>query len=232
MSDRPPPNLPATSAPTENEEPTTEVHEPVAAAVGLVSPVDVRPFPKAHARKTKSGGRKRGRTQILTATPVKEDEASTLETTPASRRRKLFDDDVSVQANSETETDQEYHSESEDSGGDFVEEAIQSDDDDDSEDEVNVEDLREGLFVIVMEGIGKGGYEVFSVGKITELTEKSVTVQYFQLRKCAFVKTDNCYVWDKKQILKILPSPKRGTTKRSSSLFYFQYDFSKYGLKA
>lgn len=233
------PSLPSVGTGAQDDEvPVTSGTPPVASlpevstastSAQVVSPVEIRPFPKAQARKSKSGGRKRGKTTILTATPAKVDEVKEDDQGRTPVKRKLFDDSTNEPSGSETETESVYHSESEDSGGDFIEDSNEEEDGDD--DEVNIEDLIEGQFVVVKEGIGKGRYCVFSVGEITKVTVKFVTVQYMQPRKSAFVKTDNSYTWEKQQIAKILPSPKTGTTKRSSSLFYFPFNFAKFGLK-
>jgi len=134
-------------------------------------------------------------------------------------KRKLFE--------SETETDDEYDAQSENSGGDFVE---YSSSDDEDEDAVNLQDVCEGVFVIINEGKGKGGQDIFSAGEVTKIDNNSVTVVYLHPKKSAFLKTDKSFVWDLKQVVKILPSPKTGNTKRSSALFYFHFNFNRFGL--
>lgn len=77
------PTVPEVAVVSEATLPKTSISETTAtcstSAIIVLSPEDIRPFPKAGERKGKKGGRKKGKSAILTDTPIKDEiEASKL----------------------------------------------------------------------------------------------------------------------------------------------------------
>ena len=114
------------------------------ASGSYVSPAEILPVPKAEARK-KNSGRKKGRTKILTDTPVRDEIASTIKMKPKKKstseepavKKKLFSETSHVDEGEETDSTNTSLSESD------------LELDDESDDTVDEMDVMEGDFVVV-----------------------------------------------------------------------------------
>ncbi|KAH1021713.1 hypothetical protein HUJ04_011197 [Dendroctonus ponderosae] len=80
-------------------EPKTSVSEITAScstsATTVLSPEDIRPFPKASERKRKNGGRKKGKSAILTDSPIKDEIAASKLPKAKQVKKKVFGKTVS-----------------------------------------------------------------------------------------------------------------------------------------
>lgn len=205
----------------------------------FISPEEIAPFPKAAPRKTTKGGRKPGKTRILTDTPEREE--ILLEKKKKMLKKKLETKQKARQVarkvmESDSEDDEDILSklsdEHEETLSDLENEMAEIED----ERRFEAEDLQAGDFVLVQFLKKKGPAQHF-VGEICAIKEIDLQIKFLkrvdQTNKFWY---DNHTVYDVAQpdvILK-LPFPKKsGGSKRLRDQLVFEVNFtnSKYNVK-
>lgn len=233
VTDRPDPNASAHHAPNLNDDestPSTSAEESTSVIMTtkkIVTPQDVRPHPKAPPR-VSTHKRKRGKTLILTDTPVKEQLSlnSSEKKKPAKRRKQLEPVETSE---SEDESAFTKQLEKEDSSSD---EMMPADDFDLFSENRAIDNVSKGDYVLV-KFCSKKNVQHF-VGQVTDTDGIVSMVSFFKTIKGSTItfilpdEADICEV-DNADILNILPPPQRtGGTSRLSERMSFCIDLEKY----
>lgn len=189
--------------------PTAPVPSPVAE---YKSPEEVRPFPKAGERKMSRKGRRKGKSAILTSTPVKE-ELMALKVKVPSAKRKIL----------ESSTDEEDAPELSSSSDDGI-----SDEQEDSDEVDKNSPIKSGDFLLI-KCKGEKSEQNF-VAKVLEVHDDGdLTVSYLKkMQKTdAFVLDEDSgetYSCSAEDVIEKLPKPSQvGGTKRARNLLKFPY---------
>jgi len=114
-----------------------------------VSPAALHPIPKAEARKKTSKGRKRGKTKILTDTPVRDEIASTIKTKP---KEKKASSEPAAKKHLFNESDANVDEAEETAAAAGSDSSLSESDlelDDESDDGIDEMEIMEGDFVVV-----------------------------------------------------------------------------------
>lgn len=189
----------------------------------LITPEQIKPYPKALPRKTTVARKRKGKSKILTDTPIKTqivEELQLRQTKKDSKqsvikkrrvhivKKKVFSDSSS--------------SSSEDSP---VLDDTTDDNQSDVSSEVDNNDIlvAKGDFVIVQEGMVKGKI-IYSIGEVISEQEKEVDILYLKhIPNFKFIRTQAIYTFKKSQIYRKLPIPEpSGATERSADLIIFK----------
>lgn len=224
--------------------PVSECTSPVnlpEASSSYVSPAALLPIPKAEARKNSSKGRKRGRTKILTDTPVRDEIASAIKIKPNKKstsdepavKKKLFSRPKSDEHFDDVEeTDSAAGSDSSLSESDLVL-------DDESDDAVDEMDIMEGDFVVVK--VAGKSRSVHYIARIDVIDGKEYEGIFLQKVPCradseetTFIPdpTDEVYYFPEEDIVYKLPQPKSaGGSRRRSGHLVFKCNLEKWHLK-
>lgn len=193
----------------------------------IITPEQVRPYPKAKARKIVLRKRK-GKSKILTDTPIKLQivEELTLrekkkQKKPEASKLKKVTKKILVES-SESSSDESIDYADSSSGNEFI-------DSDNTDNEIDSDDilLSQGDFVVIKEGVSKGTI-FFSVGEILSVAENDTDVQYYKhVPSFKFVRTEEHYVFNKKQVYRKLPLPEpTALDERNSCFLKFPCDLS------
>lgn len=191
----------------------------------------IRPYPKAAPRKTK-GGRKKGKTRILTETPEKNQiEAEFLERQAKKSKAKVrkvtkqvfdesSDDDVEIPVQNSSDDD------------DYLEKLVE-DENAERNEEITMENemILEGDFVLV-ELKGKKSVQ-HCIAEIKKILEDGFDVIYLKkiMNSNKFVKTEQFYEITESDILRKLPKPSVvGGSERLNEQLSFQIDFMSFNM--
>ena len=196
----------------------------------ITSPEEVRPFPKAPPRKTQ-GGRKKGKSAVLTSTPIRDEVAGREKTKDSKKPPK------EKRARKRLQTPPpDSDSEEVDENAITQEESDLPDEEDESlADNFSFADIKINDYVLVM-------YEELSTskyfaGKVYEINESEETFEITYLAKqpskdvplFAFPDTEDTDTVTFDQIVSKLPSPlPTGGTKRAAKWMKFDFDLKKY----
>ena len=202
-----------------------------------VSPAALLPIPKADARKKTSKGRKRGRTKILTDTPVREEIASAIKmksnkkTSNESTAKKSLFSKSDAHVDEAEETHAAASSDSSQSESDLEL-------DDESDDATDEMDIMEGDFVVVKVA-GKSRF-VHYIARIDVIDGKEYEGIFLQKvpgrvdsEDTTFVpNTDDEACFTEEDIVYKLPQPKSvGGSRRRSGHLVFKCNLDKWNLK-
>lgn len=194
------------------------------------SPEQVRPFPKAGPRKQTRRGRKKGKTSILTDTPVKQQIELDFQ------QRQLRVSGRSYKHGAQKSNDGEVTPESDDSSSSEDTSDVVSDSSE-GEPSLKPEDLKTGDFVVV-KYVSKGVVQHY-VGRITQEADRFHMLEVrFLVRQpskkqqdvFSFPEIDDTDDIDIDDIVQKLPEPSAvGATKRTNGLLFFRdVDLSRY----
>lgn len=194
------------------------------------SPEQVRPFPKAGPRKQTRGGRKKGKTSILTDTPVKQQIELDFQ------QRQLRVSGRSYKHGAQKSNDGEVTPESDDSSSSEDTSDVVSDSSE-GEPSLKPEDLKTGDFVVV-KYVSKRVVQHY-VGRITQEADRFHMLEVrFLVRQpskkqqdvFSFPEIDDTDDIDIDDIVQKLPEPSAvGATKRTNGLLFFRdVDLSRY----
>lgn len=205
-----------------------------------VSPAALLPIPKAQARKKTSKGRKRGRTKILTDTPVRDEIASAIKTKPTKKttsnepaaKKKLFNEsDAHVDAAEETDA-----ADAADSNSSLSETDVELDDD--SDDAIDEMDIMEGDFVVVkVDGKSRSVHYIARIDVIDGKEYEGIFLQKVPGRvdseEATFVPNpDDEAFFPEEDIVYKLPQPKSaGGSSRRSGHLVFKCSLDKWRIK-
>lgn len=199
---------------------------------GYISPQEVRPYPKAPPRKGTKGGRKKGKTVILTDTPVKDHLAEEAKQREGRKRKKPRRRLHKTKQADDADTDE-----------DEIEEPMVLADDTDSPDEEN-EDFPSSEFTFndikltdyVLVKYLQGRAKKFFVGKVIAKHGKSSFKITFLVKQrsrevplFAFPDKEDSDTISFEDIVARLPNPEAtGGTKRAAKLLKFSYDLKQF----
>lgn len=216
---------------SQNMQEADRANEPIIKSGSLKSPQEIRPFPKAGARKeAKKKGRKKGRCMIATDTPEKDELAAKKirgnpKTPAVADLRRVKKKVLPDSSSSESEPDVEM-TEAESSGGEWECNSEKSEDD--------FRSLSIGTFVVV-KVFGKKAINVRNyVARIQDTCLDGYSVKFFkkQIQSNRFIESqeDEAFVTYAEVVVK-LPTPMKDTRARFLNMTYFNVDLSEYSLQ-
>lgn len=215
-----PPSTPPRNIQHQQEE-RSSVSSALVKQATLISPELVRPFPKAPPRKTNITGRKKGKTMVLTDTPIKDELVNELLERSRKKakivKKKIIKEIKDVESSEESESEVSYA------------ESDASNNLEDEEMEMDYSSVSVGDYVLVAEGEPKSN--LFSVGLVEEELEEEYVINYIKRIKplFKFVKTKQSYTFRKEDIIHKLPPPvAAGGTNRTSEMLVFNIDLTKF----
>ena len=215
--------LPSTSVSTTIEIPTSLTD------CQLISPEQIRPFPKAGMRKNNRKPKQKGKSAVLTDTPVKRqlEEAAQMRANkskpksiaPRKEKRKIL-----IESSDEGSSELEYADSSLD-----ISELSSGEDTDDFNQPITVDD-----FVLAMVHGAKKKSSRHYIAKIISKTQDGFSVKWLknQNRTTKFYITDEelTFVPASDIVRKLLTPLFHGETGRFANLYSFQFDFSNYSI--
>jgi len=186
---------PALELPPDNTEITPSTSSFIELSRKHVSPSDIQPYPKAQPRQQTSKGRKRSKSAVLTATPMKqmiESEVAARKAKKTKIKRKL------VAAEQEPETEDEEEPE------------LLSDTDspDETESESGCTELDVGSFVVVR--YARKNRHLYYVARVEAVNEDAVDVTFYKRSGDGFILPENedSDTVDRSDIDRVLPEPR------------------------
>lgn len=207
------------------------------------SPLEVRPLQKAENRKNKSN-RRRKRSEIITDTPIfnrimnETAERQKKTRTVDSVKRQIMDSDLSEDKKHQKEEKSSktvIRRENNYSDSSSEDESVEYEETDDSpeelDDDCNENEILPCQFVLIVEN--KKSLKTYSVGQIMDVSHNDITVNYYKRIKpyFKFIKTDENFTFDKKDIERFLPKPLHCSgTKRREATFSFSINLEEYKL--
>lgn len=213
----------------QREKTSLHTNEAVVTTKNIVTPVEIRPFPKASPRKQTVQRRRTKKSLILTETPIKDQIIEDLRNKQTVKRnvfkrkgKQTLAKRIKQDSSSETESDSVCVADSSDSVGPMS--------DDDEEVDMNFEEIAIGDYVLVQEGKSKG-HNIMSIGRVLSKFKSDVNVQYVKrlFPTFKFIHTDEKYTFEMTKIIAKLPVPKpSGGTNRRSEMLIFSVDLHIY----
>lgn len=208
-------------------------HQPQPTQVHLVSPEMIRPYPKAAPRKTK-GGRKKGKSRILTETPEKNEieteylkrQAKKAKTKVQKVTKKVFED-------SSDDENAEIPLQDSSSDGDYFEKLVEEENMEiQQERDIENSTILEGDFVLVeLKGKKSVRHYIVEIKKISGKRYLEGVYLKKIMNSNKFVKSGELYEIDESDILKKLPKPSVvGGSERRMEQFSFSVDFMCYNM--
>lgn len=202
--------------------PTVASSQPSASTSQLISPEELRPYPKAGPRKKSRGGRKPAKTLILTNTPVKERVIAELK--ERKHGKKTYRRKIKFPSSSSSE-EEDYPVPLIDTDDDLSSLKFSSDGDEDIEKDVRPDD-----FAIVRFATKK--IMVHYVGKIVSVHEEGYDIKFLRRKRQSFEfifpNVDDTASVEKNDIVKKLPAPmSSGGTERAERIYIFSRNLFK-----
>lgn len=201
------------------------MNESMAPTKKMITPVEIRPFPKAPPKKATF--RRKRKSQILTETPIKDHIIEDLQNKQTVKRnvfkgkgKQKLAKRIKQDTSSESENESVSVADSCDSVGPMSDEDI----------DINFHDIDIGHYVLINEGKTKG-HNIISIGKILSKFDSEINVQYVKRLHPAFkfIYTNEEYSFDMTKVIAKLPSPKpSGGTNRRAEMLVFPVDLRIY----